>query len=108
MNSAWLFLVFAGLLEIAWAIGLKLSNGFTRPWPSAVAVGGIILSIVFLTRALRVIPLGTGYAVWNGIGAFGTAIVGLVAFNEPRDLARLASLGLVAAGLVCLKLTSHA
>jgi len=102
----WLLLLIAGLFEIQWAVCLKYAQGFTRLWPSVFSVGGMVLSVVFLSRALKGIPLGTGYAVWTGIGAFGTAVAGLLLFHEPRTAARLLSMGLIVAGIVGLKLVS--
>ena len=105
---AWLWLVLAGLLEVAWAVGLKHSAGFSRPAASAATVLLMIGSFWLLALALRSIPLGTGYAVWTGIGALGTALVGIVAFGEPATLARLGALALVLAGIVGLRLTTPA
>lgn len=103
---AWLMLFVAGLLEIVWAVGLKYTDGFTRLWPSAITVAAMILSVVFLALALREIPVGTGYAVWTGIGAVGAAVLGIVLFNESREVARLLCIALIVAGIVGLKLTS--
>lgn len=102
----WIALGLAGLLEIAWAIGLKLSQGFSRPGASAFTVVAMIGSFWLLALALRAIPLGTGYAIWTGIGVLGTAVVGVVAFGESVAPARLASIGLVLAGIVGLKASS--
>ncbi|GIJ20216.1 DMT family transporter [Micromonospora lutea] len=101
---AWIVLVLSGLLETAWAIALDRSAGFTRPVASAVFVVTLVLSMAGLAYALREIPVGTGYAVWVGIGAVGTAIVGMVALGEPANLLRLISLLLVVAGVIGLKL----
>jgi quaternary ammonium compound-resistance protein SugE len=107
MNGlAWIYLVVAGLLEIVWAIGLKYTEGFTRLVPSAITIVAMIASVWFLALALRAIPVGTGYAVWTGIGAVGTAILGIVLLGEPATLARVASIGLIVAGIVGLKLGS--
>ncbi len=103
---AWLYLVLAGLFEIGWAIGLKYSNGFTRLWPSIGTVTAMTLSVWCLALSLRTIPLGTGYAVWTGIGATGTAILGIFLFDESSDLQRLLSVGAIVAGIVGLKLSS--
>jgi quaternary ammonium compound-resistance protein SugE len=103
---AWIWLTLAGLFEIVWAIGLKYTNGFSRLWPSVVTIGAMVVSVYFLGLAVRTIPIGTGYAVWTGIGAVGVAILGIVLFNEPRDLVRLASILLIVAGIVGLKLVS--
>jgi quaternary ammonium compound-resistance protein SugE len=103
---AWLFLLVAGLFEIVWAVAMKYSAGWTRPWPSVVTIAGMIASVYFLAVALRTIPLGTGYAVWTGIGAVGTAILGIVLFSESLSPARLACIALIVAGIVGLKLTA--
>lgn len=105
---AWLILLVAGLCEIAWAVGLKYTDGFTRPVPTALVVAAMIASVWLLAIALRTIPVGTGYAVWTGIGAVGTAILGMVLFDEPRDLLRLASILLIVAGIAGLKLVTPA
>ncbi|WBB57025.1 SMR family transporter [Verrucosispora sp. WMMD573] len=101
---AWIVLVLSGLLETAWAIALDRSAGFTRPVPSVVFAVTLVLSMAGLAYALREIPVGTGYAVWVGIGAVGTAVVGMVALGEPANLPRLLSLLLVVAGVIGLKL----
>ena len=103
---AWVYLVVAGLLEVAWAVGLKYSEGFTRPWPSVATVVAMVASFWLLAIALKTIPLGTGYATWVGIGAVGTALVGMLVFAEPATAARLACIGLILAGIVGLKLAS--
>jgi quaternary ammonium compound-resistance protein SugE len=103
---AWIYLLIAGLLEVAWAIGLKYTDGFTRFWPSAWTLVAMALSMVFLGLALRELPVGTGYAVWVGIGAVGTAVLGMVLFDESRDPLRLICLGLIVAGVVGLKLVT--
>jgi quaternary ammonium compound-resistance protein SugE len=103
---AWLNLVIAGLLEIVWAIGLKYTDGFTKLWPSILTVAAMIASFYFLAQALKIIPVGTGYAVWTGIGAIGTAILGIVLFAESSALPRLLCMLLIVAGIVGLKLTS--
>jgi quaternary ammonium compound-resistance protein SugE len=105
---AWILLLLAGLLEVGWAAGLKASDGFSKPLPAAVTVVLMIGSFWLLALALRTIPLGTGYAVWTGIGAVGTALVGIVAFGESTAPARLASIALVLAGIVGLKLSADA
>lgn len=102
----WIILLVAGLFEIVWAIGLKYTDGFTRFWPSAGTVVAMVVSVVLLGYAMRGLPVGTAYAVWVGIGAVGTAILGIYLFNEPANLARLLSLGLVVAGIVGLKLST--
>jgi quaternary ammonium compound-resistance protein SugE len=103
---AWIWLSFAGLLEIVWAIGLKYTEGFTRPGPSLVTGAAMLGSVYFLALAVRTIPIGTGYAVWTGIGAVGVAILGMILFNEPRDLLRIGSILLIVAGIAGLKLVS--
>ena len=103
---AWAYLAIAGVLEIVWAIGLKYTEGFTRLVPSAITIAAMAASVWFLALALRTIPVGTGYAVWTGIGAVGTAILGIVLFSEPANAARLACIGLIIAGILGLKLAS--
>ena len=103
---AWVWLVLAGLLEIVWAVGLKYTDGFTRLWPSVITVAAMIASVYFLAIAVRTIPIGTGYAVWTGIGAVGVAILGMILFGEPRTLLRIASILLIVAGIVGLKLVT--
>ncbi len=103
---AWLVLCVAGLVEVAWAVGLKYTAGFTRLWPSALTVAGGLTSFFLLAQAARTIPIGTAYAVWTGIGAVGTAALGMLLFDEPRDAVRLACIGLVVIGAVGLKLAS--
>ncbi len=105
---SWLLLVVAGLLEVVWAIGLKYTEGFTRLTPSLVTIAAMGLSIYLLGLSLRTLPIGTAYAVWVGIGAVGTAIAGILVFGETVSLAKLASLVLVVAGIVGLKLSSPA
>ena len=104
----WIYLALAGVLEIVWAIGLKYTEGFTRPLATTITVVAMIGSVALLGLALRAIPVGTGYAVWTGIGAVGTALLGIVLFNEPATLARLGCIGLIIAGIVGLKLVSPA
>lgn len=103
---AWTLLFAAGLFEIAWAVGLKYTEGFSRLWPSLATLAAMGLSFLLLARALREIPLGTAYAVWTGIGAAGTAIVGMALFGESRGALRLACLALVVAGIAGLRLTA--
>ncbi len=103
---AWIYLVVAGLLEIAWAVGLKVSEGFSRPLASIVTVVCMILSFWLLALAMRALPLGTAYAVWTGIGAVGAFVVGIVAFGESATALRIASIVLIVAGLVGLKLAT--
>ena len=103
---AWLLLVIAGLFEVGWAIGLKYTEGFTRFWPSAATLTAMTLSVVLLGLAMKSLPVGTSYAIWVGVGAVGTAIMGMVLFGEPATAGRLVSLGLIVAGIVGLKLSS--
>jgi quaternary ammonium compound-resistance protein SugE len=103
---AWLFLLIAGLFEVGWAIGLKYTEGFTRLVPSILTVAAMTLSILLLGLALRTLPVGTAYAVWTGIGAVGTAVLGIYLFGEPAGAARLASIGMIVAGIVGLKLVT--
>ena len=103
---AWIFLTIAGLFEIGWAVGLKYTDGFSRPLPSALTVLAMLGSFWLLSLALRSIPLGTAYAVWTGIGAVGTAALGILLFAEPASALRLACIGLIVAGIVGLKLVS--
>ena len=103
---AWLNLFIAGVFEVVWAIGLKYTEGFTRLWPSVGTLAAMTASIGFLAQALKSIPLGTGYAVWTGIGAVGTAIFGIVLFGESRNLFRLTSIMVIVIGIVGLRLTS--
>ena len=103
---AWVYLLVAGGFEIVWATGLKYTDGFSRLWPSVGTVAAIIVSMVCLALALRDIPIGTAYAVWTGIGAVGVAIMGIILFNEPRDLARLFFIFVIVIGIVGLKLSS--
>lgn len=102
----WFHLIIAGLLEVAWAVGLKQTAGWTRLWPSIITVALMIASFHFLSLALRTLPLGTAYAIWTGIGAVGTALIGLFIFDEPRTTARLVCILLIVAGVVGLKLAS--
>ena len=102
----WILLIVAGLFEIAWAIGLKYTDGFSRPIPSVLTVGCMIVSVVLLGLALREIPVGTGYAVWTGIGTVGAAILGIVLFAEPATALRLACIGVIVTGIIGLKLVS--
>jgi quaternary ammonium compound-resistance protein SugE len=105
---AWILLFIAGLLEVGWAIGLKYTQGFTRFWPSVFTLVAMVCSVVLLGIAMKSLPVGTSYAVWVGVGAVGTAILGIVLFGEPATAARLVSLGLILAGIVGLKLASPA
>ncbi|MGQ3052740.1 MAG: quaternary ammonium compound efflux SMR transporter SugE [Roseateles sp.] len=103
---AWLLLIVAGLFEVGWAIGLKYTEGFTRPVATALTVTAMVLSVGLLGMAMKTLPVGTAYAVWVGVGAVGTAILGIVLFGELASPGRLVSLGLIVAGIVGLKLAS--
>ncbi len=103
---AWLYLLVAGLMEVGWAVGLKYTEGFTRLWPSVWTAVALVLSMILLAAAMRTLPLGTAYAIWTGIGAVGTAALGIFLFGESASPARLICIGLIVAGLVGLKLTS--
>ena len=105
---SWFYLFIAGLFEIAWVIGLKYTDGFTRPLPSIATAAALIASMLLLGLAVRDLPLGTAYAVWTGIGTLGAAAFGVFLFNEPATAMRLACIGLIAAGIVGLKLSSSA
>ena len=105
---AWVILVLAGLLEIGWAIGLKYTEGFTRLWPSIGTILAMVGSVVMLGFAMKSLPVGTAYAVWVGVGAVGTAILGMVLLGESANVGRLVSLGLIVAGIVGLKLATPA
>ncbi len=106
MSNAWLLLVIAGLFEIVWAVGLKYSHGLTRPVPSAITIGAMAASMYLLARAVRTIPVGTGYAVWTGIGAVGTALVGIWLLGEPRSAAQLLAIAAIVGGILGLKLAT--
>ena len=105
---AWVWLTLAGLLEIVWAVGLKYTDGFTRPVASAITVGAMIGSVYLLALAVRTIPIGTGYAVWTGIGAVGVAVLGMVLFGESRDVVRIGSILLIVLGIAGLKVVTPA
>ena len=102
----WLVLVLAGLFEIGWAIGLKYTDGFTKLWPAIGTVASMVVSLGLLGVAMKSLPVGTAYAVWVGVGAVGTAILGIVLMDEPANAGRMVSLGLIVAGSVGLKLAS--
>lgn len=106
ITLAWALLLLAGVLEVGWAVGLKYSAGFTRLWPSLATVAALALSMVLMGLAVRVLPLGTAYAVWTGIGAAGTAALGIWLFGEPAGAARLLSIALIVAGIAGLKLSA--
>ncbi|MGK4003069.1 quaternary ammonium compound efflux SMR transporter SugE [Sorangium sp. So ce1036] len=103
---SWLMLVLAGLLEVCWAVGLKYTQGFTRPLPSALTIAALVVSVYLLSVAARTLPIGTAYAVWVGIGAFGAAVAGIVLFGDPATPARLGFLGLLVLAILGLKLSS--
>lgn len=103
---AWLVLFVAGLFEIVWAIGLKYTDGFTRPWPTVVTVTAMIVSVALLGIAMKSLPVGTAYAVWTGIGAVGTVLLGIVLFGDPTTPARLVCVALILTGIVGLKIVS--
>ena len=103
---SWTYLVIAGLFEIVWAVGLKYTDGFTRLWPVLGTVACMAVSFFLLSLSLKTIPIGTAYAVWTGIGAAGTALLGMLWFNEPREVMRIVCLLLIVAGTVGLKLFS--
>jgi quaternary ammonium compound-resistance protein SugE len=100
---AWTLLLVAGLLEICWAIGLKYSEGFTRPWPTGATILAMVASLLCLAQALKTIPVGTGYAVWTGIGAAGTAVLGMVLFAESSSAIKILSLVCIVLGIIGLK-----
>lgn len=104
----WIVLFVAGLFEVAWAVGLKYTEGFTRLWPSVGTAVAFLVSLGLLSWAMRDLPVGTAYAVWVGIGAVGTAVIGMTVLGEPASLVRVLSLGLIVAGIVGLKLSSPA
>ncbi|KAB7778086.1 multidrug efflux SMR transporter [Xanthomonas sp. LMG 12459] len=103
----WIYLLLAGLFEIGFALGLKYSEGFTRSWPTVATLAGAGLSLWLLTQALKHIPLGTAYAIWTGIGALGTAVLGIALFGDSASPARLACIGLIVVGVIGLKLVGH-
>ena len=106
MTTSWILLLIAGLLEVVWAIGLKYTEGFSRLVPSLITITAMIASVWLLALALKGIPVGTGYAVWTGIGAVGTAILGIALFGEAASVARIACIGLIVAGILGLKMVS--
>lgn len=103
---SWLILFLAGLFEIGWAIGLKYTEGFTRLWPSLWTIAAMAISVALLGIAVRHLPIGTAYAVWTGIGAVGTVILGIVLFGDPASAARLVCVALIIAGILGLKLVA--
>lgn len=103
---AWFYLFIAGLMEIGWALGLKYTEGFTRLVPTALTVAAMVASVALLGLALKTLPIGTAYAIWSGIGAVGTAALGIMLFGDPATLGRLACIGLIVAGIVGLKVVT--
>jgi quaternary ammonium compound-resistance protein SugE len=103
---SWIILFFAGLFEVGWAVGLKYTDGFSRPIPTALTVAAMLVSLGLLGLAMKELPLGTAYAIWTGVGAVGTVIAGVVLFGESMALVRVASVGLIIAGLVGLKVSA--
>ena len=102
----WFLLILAGLFEVGWAVGLKYSDGFTRLWPSVGTIAAMAISLALLGIAMRSLPMGTAYAIWVGVGAVGTVILGVALFDEPVNALRVASVGLIIAGLAGLKLAT--
>ena len=102
----WIYLLIAGILEIGWAVGLKYTEGWSKLYPSLITVVLMIASFQFLSLALKTLPIGTAYAIWTGIGAVGTAILGMIIFDEPRDISRILCILLIVAGIAGLKLTA--
>lgn len=106
MTSAWIMLFFAGILEICWAIGLKYTEGFTKLWPSVFTLTTLAASMYLLARASQILPIGTAYAVWVGIGAVGAGVLGILLFKEPATFARLAFMALLVVSIIGLKFTA--
>ncbi|KFK92534.1 MULTISPECIES: quaternary ammonium compound efflux SMR transporter SugE [unclassified Serratia (in: enterobacteria)] len=104
---AWIILIFAGLLEVVWAIGLKYTHGFTRLTPSVITIAAMVVSMILLANAMKTLPAGTAYAVWTGIGAVGAAVMGMVLLGESTNIMRILSLCLIVAGILGLKFSSH-
>ncbi|MFJ3076187.1 MULTISPECIES: quaternary ammonium compound efflux SMR transporter SugE [Pseudomonas] len=103
---SWIILFFAGLFEVGWAVGLKYTDGFTRPLPTILTVGAMVISLGLLGLAMKELPLGTAYAIWTGVGAVGTVIAGIILFGESMALIRLASVALIVTGLIGLKVSA--
>lgn len=104
--TAWIYLLIAGLFEIAWAIGLKYAQGFNKLWPSVFTITTMMASFYFLAQAVKILPIGTSYAIWVGIGAIGVAVFGMIVLQEPASWQKLLFLGLVVVGIIGLKLSS--
>lgn len=102
--NAWALLALAGLCEVIWAVGLKYTDGFTKPWPSVGVIAAMGASVWLLALAQKTLPIGTAYAVWTGVGAVGAAIAGMILFHEPATALRFLAIGLIVAGIVGLKL----
>ena len=102
----WIYLFIAGILEVGWAVGLKYTEGWSRLVPSALTIVGMLASFYFLSLALKTLPIGTAYAVWTGIGTVGAALLGMLLFDEPREIGRILCILLIVAGIAGLKLTS--
>ncbi|HDS1819432.1 quaternary ammonium compound efflux SMR transporter SugE [Pseudomonas putida] len=103
---SWIILFFAGLFEVGWAVGLKYTDGFTRPLPTVLTVGAMVISLGLLGLAMKELPLGTAYAIWTGVGAVGTVIAGIILFGESMALVRLVSVALIVCGLIGLKVSA--
>lgn len=103
---AWVYLFIAGIFEIVWAVGLKYSDGFTKLWPSIGTVIGMVISVYFLAIAIKELPIGTAYAIWTGIGAVGTAIAGIILFNDSATVAKIVCILLIVSGIIGLKLST--
>lgn len=101
---AWIYLLIAAAFEVQWAITMKYTEGFSKLWPSVFCVIGMVISVYFLALSQKTLPVGTSYAVWTGLGAVGTATLGMILFNEPRDVARVLCIGLIVAGVLGLKM----
>jgi len=101
---AWIYLLVAAAFEVQWAITMKYTEGFSRLWPSVICIIGMVISVYFLALSQKTIPVGTSYAIWTGLGAVGTATLGIFLFNEPRDVMRVLSIGLIVAGVLGLKM----
>lgn len=103
---AWFYLLIAGIFEIVWAVSLKFSHGFTQLWPSIITLVGMLISFFFLAQSTKVLPIGTAYAIWTGIGATGTLILGIILFHEPMSVSRIFFFSLVLIGIIGLKFTA--